>query len=116
MPLIKMQTNVPCDKAKKESIVMKLSKFCADCTGKPEIYVASMLEDDSVIAFAGKIRPAAFIEVRGIGGLSPDVNKKLSAAICGFLKSELEIEGDCVYINFIEIAASNWGWKSSTFG
>ena len=116
MPLIKMQTNVGCTPEKKQSIVRKLSAICSECTGKPESYVAAILEDDSVISFAGEIKNSAFIEVRGIGGLNKTVNRKLSAAICGYLEKELAIDGSCVYINFMDISGENWGWKGSTFG
>lgn len=115
MPLIKMQTNVSCEKEKKEQLTLKLSKICAECTGKPEAYVASMIEDDWTIAFAGKPADSAFVEVRGIGGLTPAVNKKLSAAICKMLETELGISGERVYINFMDVPATNWGWKGSTF-
>jgi phenylpyruvate tautomerase len=116
MPLIKMLTSVKAGDEKKKTLAKKLSKICADCTGKPEMYVASLVEDDAVIAFAGEIKDSAFLEVRGIGGLTPDVNKKLSAEICKCLKSELGIDPGAVYINFIEFSAKNWGWNSSTFG
>lgn len=116
MPLVKLQTSVKCDENKKKNIALKMSKICADCMGKPEYYVASIIDDDALISFAGEIKPAAFVEVKGIGGLTADVNKKISAEICGYLNSELNISQDRIYINFTEIAAANWGWKGSTFG
>ncbi len=116
MPLIKLETNVKADSAGKERLALELSRACAQCTGKPEIYVASMIEDDWTIAFAGAVKKSAFVEVRGIGGLSPAVNKKLSAAVCEILDRELGIAHEHVYLNFIDVAASDWGWKSSTFG
>lgn len=116
MPLIKMQTNVGCPKEKKDAMVKKLSKICASCTGKPEAYVMVVLETDSTIAMGGEIRLAAFLEVKGIGGLTPEVNKKISADICALLQSEMKIGSESVYINFTDVPAKNWGWNSGTFG
>ena len=114
--MIKMQTNVECSKEKKDALVKKLSKICASCTGKPETYVMVLLEDDSTIAMGGESRNAAFVEVKGIGGLTPEVNKKISAETCALLQAELKIDQDAVYMNFTDIAAKNWGWKGGTFG
>ncbi len=114
MPLIKLQTSVKVqDKA---ALALELSKVCSQCTKKPEGYVQSVVEDDAVIAMAGKIADSAFVEVKGIGGLSPAVNKALSAEICKALESRLKISPSAVYINFTEVAASNWGHNGSTFG
>ena len=116
MPLIKMQTSVKCPDEQKKSLVLELSKLCAHCTKKPEAYVQAIIEDDAVIAFAGKIANSAFIEVKGIGGLTPAVNKELSAAISKLLEIKLKISPAEVYINFTEISATNWGCNGSTFG
>jgi phenylpyruvate tautomerase PptA (4-oxalocrotonate tautomerase family) len=116
MPLIKMQTSVKCPDEQKKSLVLELSKLCAHCTKKPEAYVQAIIEDDAVIAFAGKIANSAFIEVKGIGGLTPAVNKELSAAISKLLEAKLKISPSEVYINFTEVLASNWGCNGSTFG
>ena len=116
MPLIKVQTSVKCTKEKKEKAVKDLSKILTEGTGKPEKYVASIIEDDAVVAFAGEIAGSAFVEVKGIGGLTPSVNKALSASICKYLKAELGIDPDKVYINYTDVAATNWGWNSTTFG
>lgn len=116
MPLIKVLTSVKCEKEKKEKAVKALSKLLAEGTGKPEKYVASIIEDDAVVAFAGEIENSAFVEVKGIGGLTPSVNKALSASICKYLKSEMGIDPARVYINYTDVAATNWGWDSATFG
>jgi phenylpyruvate tautomerase PptA (4-oxalocrotonate tautomerase family) len=116
MPLIKMQTSVKCSDEQKRFLVLELSKVCSHCTKKPENYVQAIIEDDAVIAFAGKIANSAFLEVRGIGGLTPAVNKELSAAISKLLEDELKISASEVYVNFTEVPASNWGCNGSTFG
>jgi phenylpyruvate tautomerase len=116
MPLIKMQTSVKCSEEQKKFLALELSKVCSHCTKKPETYVQSIIEDDAIIAFAGKIVNSAFVEVRGIGGLTPAVNKDLSAAISKLLEEKLKISPSEVYVNFVEVSASSWGCNGSTFG
>ncbi len=116
MPLIKLQTSVECSVETKKQLTLELSRICAEGIGKPESYVASIVEDGAVISFGGEFSDAAFIEVKSIGGLNADINNRLSGMICEALKSILGIEGDRVYINFNDISAQNWGCDSSIFG
>ena len=114
MPLIKLQTSVKIhDKA---SLALEFSKICAQIIRKPETYVQSIVEDDAVISMGGKIIDSAFVEVKSIGGLNPSVNKELSLAICKVLEEKAKIKPASVYINFIDVSASNWGNNSTTFG
>ena len=68
------------------------------------------------ISLAGKAGPAAFVDVRAIGGLTPAANKKLSESICAVLKKEVGIPPDRVYATFTDVAASSWGFNGGTFG
>ena len=115
MPLIKTMVSVKCDQEKKENLALALSKICADGLGKPESYVASLIEDDAVFAFGGAKSGAALVEVRSIGGLNGAVNAALSKCICDQLETALGIPGDKVYINFVDVQASDWGCNGKTF-
>ncbi len=116
MPLIKVQSSVQCSRDVKEATVKRLSTITAGRIGKPESYVAAVLEDDAIISFGGEVGASAFVEVRSIGGLNPEVNNALAAEICDCLEEELGIEPARVYINFFDIPRSNWAWKGKTFG
>jgi phenylpyruvate tautomerase len=116
MPLIKVQMSVKCNEEKKKEVCLALSKICAEGIGKPESYVASILEDDAVIAFGGEITPGAFVVVKSIGGLNASVNTKLSEAICTCLNVMVNIPQDKIYINFMNVSGDSWGWNSSVFG
>ena len=116
MPLIKLQTSAQCSTEKKEEITLGLSRICAEGIGKPESFVASLFEESAATSFAGTICPVAFLEVKSIGGLTPEVNKKLSKAICEYMNDQLNIPPTHTYINFIDIPAANWGCNGSTFG
>lgn len=116
MPLIKLETSVECAGQKKNEIATKLSILCAEGLGKPESVVQAVVSDNLTFTFAGKPDArSAFVELRSIGGLSPDVNKQLSSDICALLERELNIPPAGIYINFIDIPRANWGHDNKTF-
>lgn len=115
MPMVGLQTSAKLSEEQKQGLLKGLSSYTAQTLGKPERYVMVVGQPASIL-MAGTDQPAAFVEVRSIGGLSGDVTRTLSAGICRILKEEAGIEGDCVYINFMDIAADAWGWNGSTFG
>jgi len=116
MPMVKVTASVETDQGAKEELALELSAICARDTGKPERYVAVFVETGAVASFGGETGAAAFVEARGIGGMSPDVVGNLSSDICSAIESALGIPGDKVYINFMDVPASMWGWNGSTFG
>ena len=65
---------------------------------------------------SGKAGDAAFVDIRSIGGLSSNVNGRLSREVCKLLSDGLGIASDRVYLNFTDVGAGSWGWKGSTFG
>jgi len=113
--MVKLECSVRMDDVKKTSLAKELTKVVCAVTGKPEQYTQAMVSDCLTITFASAPQKSAFVEVRGIGGLSPDNNKKLSAEICALLEKSVGISQDMTYINFIDVPATNWGWKGSTF-
>ena len=115
MPLLKLETTVPLPEEKKNPLLSALSKAVAGATGKPEQYVMVTVTQSAML-MSGKAGDAAFVDVRGIGGLNGETNRKLSQQICKLLKDALGIAPDRVYLNFTEVEAGNWGWNGSTFG
>ena len=70
----------------------------------------------AAMTMAGEVGPAAFLDVRSIGGLNQSVNRNLTKQVCALLEEKLGIPGDRVYVSFASSAAVDWGWNSSTFG
>ena len=70
----------------------------------------------SIVLRSGKAGEAAFVDIRNIGGLNGETNRKLSQQICTLLKDSLGIASDRVYLNFTDVESGNWGWNGSTFG
>jgi phenylpyruvate tautomerase len=115
MPLLKLETTVPMPEEKGKLLLAALSKAVAGATGKPEQYVMITVSH-SAILMSGKAGDAAFVDVRGIGGLKGETNRQLSQQICKLLRDSLGIASDRVYLNFTDVEAGNWGWNGSTFG
>jgi phenylpyruvate tautomerase len=115
MPLLKLKLSCPVDAEKKGSVLSDLSQLTARGLGKPEKYVMVTM-DEGEIVFAGENGPAAFADVRGIGGFNRITNQGFAKLLCTYLSETLGIDPQRVYITFTDIEAVNWGWNGSTFG
>jgi len=115
MPLLKLETTVALSEAKQNLLLPALSKLVAEGIGKPEQYVMVTLQQ-LPMQMSGKPGDAAFVDIRSIGGLSSDVNRRLAQSVCELLKEQLGVSPDRVYLNFADVKAGNWGWNGATFG
>ena len=115
MPLMQIKTNVILPEKQCEALLAPLSKLLAELTHKPEAYCMVACEHAAML-FAGKTGPAAFVDIRGIGGLTREVNAQLAAALTEQLKKTLGVPPERLYCTFTEVAPTNWGWKGNLFG
>ena len=115
MPLLKLETSVAISEEKRKALLAALSKAVAGTTGKPELYVMVTV-GQSAMLMSGKPGDAAFVDIRAIGGLTGETNRKLSQQVCKLLSDSLGIGSDRIYLNFTDVEAGNWGWNGSTFG
>ena len=115
MPLVKLEVSTSVPEAAKNKVLGAVSAIVIKATGKPPAYMMVTLEEGRIV-MGGRNEPAAFADVRGIGGFTPAVNKQISKEVCELLKKELGIKPENVYLTFTEVAASNWGWNGGTFG
>ncbi|KAJ1695397.1 hypothetical protein LUZ63_012095 [Rhynchospora breviuscula] len=115
MPCLNLSTNVNLDGVDTSAILSELSKTVASIIGKPEAYVMVVLKGSVPMSFGGTEQPAAYGEIVSIGGLSPDVNKKLSGSIAAILESKLSIPKSRYFLKFYDSKGSNFGWNGSTF-
>tara|TARA_B100000700_G_C14874344_1_gene774911 strand:- start:96 stop:434 length:339 start_codon:yes stop_codon:yes gene_type:complete len=91
----------------------EISKMIADLTRKSENYVMTMIESNSKMTFAGSDEPCCFIKIKSIGSLNPSL---MSKSLCELIESKTNIKANRIYLEFIDVDASNWGFNSSTFG
>lgn len=75
-------------------------------------YVMIVLKGSVPIAFGGTEQPAAYGELVSIGGLNPDVNKKLSAAIAAILETKLSVPKSRFFLKFYDTKASHLTFSS----
>ena len=115
MPLLKLEITASLSDDKRKALLAALSKIVAEAIGKPEDYVMVTVSQAAIL-MSGKPGEAAFVDLRSIGGLSHEVNRQLSQKLCRLLHESLGVPESRVYLNFTEVAASNWGWKGATFG
>lgn len=115
MPLLKLETTVPLADNLKNDLLPALSRIVGETIGKPEDYVM-ITASPTAMMMSGKAEQAAFVDIRSIGGLSADVNRKLSQKVCAVLHELLGIPENRIYLNFTDVSAKNWGWNGATFG
>ncbi|KAG3117525.1 hypothetical protein PI124_g4218 [Phytophthora idaei] len=58
-----------------------LSKTLSAALGKPEAYVMVQLDLDTPMIFQASDAPCAFIHIRSIGRIGPDLNPKTAASL-----------------------------------
>jgi phenylpyruvate tautomerase len=115
MPFVHVSTSAELDDAKAAAVAARLSPLLARLLGKPEAYVMVAV-DRAAMRMAASADPAAFVDVRSIGGLGAKVNQGLAAAISTALGEELGLAADRIYLNFTDVPAASWGWDGATFG
>ncbi|KAG2404593.1 uncharacterized protein HKW66_Vig0115150 [Vigna angularis] len=106
MPCLNLSTNVNLDGVDTSSILSEATSTVARIIGKPEAYVMIVLKGSVPISFGGNEQPAAYGELVSIGGLNPDVNKKLSAAIATILETKLSVPKSRYFLKFYDTKAS----------
>lgn len=114
MPLIRLQTNQEMPASLLEGLLSDMTSIVAESIGKPESSVMANIQPAEML-MSGEPGPAALVEVKSIGGLDAEVNGRITAGICCLLEERLGIPGRRVYVNFSDIAGSDWGWDGSTF-
>ncbi|KAJ6804877.1 putative macrophage migration inhibitory factor-like protein isoform X1 [Iris pallida] len=105
MPCLNLSTNVNLDGVDTSAILADATKTVAKLIGKPEAYVMIVLKGSVPIAFGGSEQPAAYGELVSIGGLTPEVNKKLSAGIAEILESKLSVPKSRFFLKFFDTKA-----------
>ena len=109
MPGILIKTSADFE-AKKDELFAAVTALLVDKAGKKESGVMVIIE--KVEARKGnKDVPVAFVEVRSLVGLDHAMNRNLAEGFCDILGRLLGIDGENIYINFMRIPETTWGWK-----
>lgn len=116
MPLLRLQTSIEIPTAQRDALLAQLSAATAKQLGKPESYMMVALADQRPMLFGGDAAPAAFVEVRSVGTISPEQARGLSAALSEVLAARLGLAPERIYYNFAGVPGAMWGHGAHTFG
>lgn len=109
MPFVNAKITMAVSEAQKDLLQAELTDFVVTALGKPKKFVMVNIEAAQDIWFAGeKMELGAFVSVRLMGNATKEAYSELTKKICEFLKNELSIPGDSVYVTFHPV--EYWGW------
>ena len=117
MPLILIKTSA----SEISSVISKETQEQAEnalsvILNKSRDYVMSILEYDHRISFAGdSTAPSAYIEVKNVGVLLPEITESLCGEITAIVTSKLDIKQERIYIEFQQSERHLWAWNGRTF-
>jgi phenylpyruvate tautomerase len=115
MPFFKIETNQKLDESTVSNLLQKSSHIISGMVGKPEQYVMVSIDHSKGIMFGGKTEPAAMVKLKSIG-LPTDKCNDFASRICQFLKDEIDVPPDRVFIDFVDLQRNMFGWNRKTFG
>ncbi len=114
MPLIKISLDMEISPEKRAKLLSEACRIVAAGTGKPEAYTMVVCEP-ATITMGGGPGNAIFADVRAIR-LEGSIEARLAKELCALFESLLGVPPNRVYLNFIEVPASRWGWNGETCG
>ena len=114
MPYIKVQTNKELSDDRKKEIMQDLTDFVSKELGKPKKFIMAVIQNSQSMIFGGSFDPLAYVELRSIR-LPHNRTKSLSQSIAGFIKDQMNIDSERIFINFTDVEPHLWGYNSDTF-
>ena len=117
MPLLKITMSIPNLNAEQTSLLQaECSSIISKEIGKSLDFIMVLLEFNQTIYFAQNAKhPAAYLELKNVGQLVPELTNRLSDCLSRTVNSATEIPLDRIYIEFQESARHHWGWNGKTF-
>ncbi|VDL70266.1 unnamed protein product [Nippostrongylus brasiliensis] len=114
MPVFQLHTNVSNEKVTPE-LLKQISSLVARLLHKPESYVAVHVVPDQQMTFAGTDEPCGVGVLKSIGGVGQSQNNGHAKALFALIKDHLGIAGNRMYIEFVDIAATDIAHNGRTF-
>ena len=109
MPYINVSTSA---KVKdKQKFLEEISTLVSSLTNKSKRFVMAKLDDNSKMYFEDE-SPCCFLEIKSIGSLNPS---EMAKPISDFIYEKMGIPLDKIYVSFVDVPASMWGWNGRTF-
>ena len=116
MPLLKIKISHPSvSESSSTALQAEGAGIISQEIGKSLDFVMVLVEAGVSASFGGKTTPVAYLEVKNVGELTPDVTSKLAQRLSSLIEEELSIPKDRIYIEFQESERRLWGWNGKTF-
>ncbi|OWZ03720.1 ATLS1-like light-inducible protein [Phytophthora megakarya] len=116
MPFVHVTSNVAKANVDVPATLRALSKNLSAALGKPETYVMVQLDLDTPMLFQASDAPCAFVHIRSIGRISPDLNPNTAASLTATAAEALKLPADRIFLNLDDVDASNWGMAGNVLG
>ena len=112
MPLVAINLSVKVeDESKLAKFESEVSKAVGAVLGKPEDWMMVETHTNVRLYFAASNAPSARVSVESIGGLTPENNRKITAALTKIINEHFQIDPKRVYVIFSEKTGAEWGWN-----
>ena len=95
----------------KQKFLEEISTLVSSLTNKSKRFVMAKLDDNSEMYFEDE-SPCCFLEIKSIGSLNPS---EMAKPISDFVYEKMGIPIDKIYVSFVDVPASMWGWNGRTF-
>jgi phenylpyruvate tautomerase PptA (4-oxalocrotonate tautomerase family) len=112
MPFVRLTTSAVIED--RADLMRSMSATIARLLAKPEAYVMVAV-DEAAMLMSGSEDPAAFIDVRALGTMSPEITAALSRELSDIADRCLAIPAQRVFLNFATLERSMWGHGGKTF-
>ena len=109
MPYINVSTSAKVED--KGKLLEELSILISSLTKKSRSFVMAKIDDNCQMYFDDE-RPSCFLEIKSIGSLNPT---EMAKPISDFVYEKMGIPIDKIYVSFVDVPASMWGWNGRTF-
>lgn len=113
MPYFSIETNRQIDDAANLNLMKKATGFLAEMMGKPEHVIMVTVKPGKPYVFGGTDDPTAFVQIKAVG-LKKDKCTDYSKQVCDFLEAEINVPADRVFIEYIDIDPTIFGFNGNT--
>lgn len=114
MPYFSIDTNLSVQAETSEKFLTAATAFIAEMLAKPERVVMVAARFGVPMLFGGDSEPLAFVQLKSIG-LPEAQCTEYTQKICGFLKVQLGIRPDRIFVDMQAIHPKTFGWNNRTF-
>jgi phenylpyruvate tautomerase len=116
MPLLRIQISHPSvSESSSSALQAEGAEIISQEIGKSLDFVMVLVEAGVSASFGEKTSPVAYLEVKNVGELIPEVTSRLAQRLSALIEEELSIPKDRIYIEFQKSERHLWGWNGKTF-